>query len=456
MGSMLEAGTFRLRMQTRCSPGLVSRHSKSEPIRSHSAPPGEQNSNPPTVMLGLSALAQACERDVGGSTRGFPHALSAAKLTASHNHDLERTMPAPVFDRPPVTQVASHVVNRPVSARHGGGWQDTLHFLLGYNMPPIVSTTIEKQPSGTSADYVFAYRRTPGARALAVMVQLHEVDDGVRECTVEASVLGATTAYLPSASPEGNLRGSAKLAPPIGYWAAPKQFVDVIDVSALTVGTLYWVRVRWTDSVTLPGTKGISYLNVFEVPRATLADDTSDAGIDGGWPFAGNDLDDGTSSTLSGFERLTAEIDRARSQMRRHHQLVTIENTTDAWALGASVGTWAPVLFGRSSQPTFSMRARRLYASGTENVHQLVCRYTTQHASNGAQLRITATSRTTGTVRTATLTLPASTTFVASGTVAALIPCDGVDQEVAYSFEFQTSGAANLKLSAVDLIENEP
>lgn len=346
-------------------------------------------------------------------------------------------------------------MNRPVSARHGGGWSDTLHFLLGYNLPPIVSCTVNSTPKSSPADYVFAYRRTPGARALAVMIELHEPTVQGAECTVAATLVGGSTSYLPPGV-SGALRGVSVLAPAQGYWGDRRQLIDVIDVSGFTVGALVWIRVRWTDSGTAPGTKGVARLHAFEVPRATLADDTSDAGIDGGWPFAGNDLDDGSSSTLSGFERLTAEIDRARSQMRRHHQLVTIENTTDAWALGASVGTWAPVLFGRSSQPTFSMRARRLYTSGTENIHQLVCRYTTQDAGNGAQLRITATSRTTGTVRTATLTLPASTTFVASGTVAALIPCDGVDQEVSYSFEFQTSGAANLKLSAVDLIENEP
>lgn len=363
-------------------------------------------------------------------------------------------MPAPVLDRPPITQVASHVVNRPVSARHGGGWSDTLHFLLGYDLPPVVSCTIPNQPAGSETDYVFAYRRTPGARALAISVELHEPSSEGAECSLSATLVGGSTSYLPPGS-SGAMRGVSVLAPLAGYWGDPRQHIDVIDVSSFTVGALVWIRVRWSDSVSAPGTKGIARLHAFEVPRATLADDTSDAGIDGGWPFAGNDLDDGSSSTLSGFERLLAEVDRARSHSRRYHQLVSMETATDAWALGASVGSWSPVLFGRSSQPTFWMRARRLYTAATDNVHQLVCRYTTQHASAGAQLRITATSRTTGTVRTATLTLPASLTFAASGTVAVLIPCDGVDQEVEYSFEFQTTSGANLLLSQVALIENE-
>jgi hypothetical protein len=353
-------------------------------------------------------------------------------------------------------QLASHVVARAAAARHGRVWQDAIHHLLGYNLPPIVSCNINADAAGSSADYVFAYRRTPGARALAVVVELREPSSDAAECTILLERVAGGTHYLPDdAAANGNLRDLVPHSQPTGNWADPRQIIDVLDVSGLTVGALEWIRVRWTDSVTAPGTRGIARIHAFEVPRATLATDASDAGIDGGWPFAGNPLHDGTSSTLDGFERLLAEVDRARSLVRRHHQLVTIESTSDAWPCGSSVGGWAPVRFGRSTQPTFRLRARRLYDASVDNLHSLVCRYTTQHAKDGAQLRMTATSRGTGTVRSATLTLPPSTTFAASGTVAALIPCDGTDQEVDVVFDYQTTGAANLMLSTVDVIENE-
>lgn len=362
-------------------------------------------------------------------------------------------MPAPVPDRGAMPKLASHTVGRAVSHRHGRSWQDTIHHLLGYNLPPVVSCTISDAPSGSSADYVFAYKRTAGARALAVVVELHEPSTANAECTLALDHITSVASFLPPGT-SGNLRGTAVHSPSTGYWSDRRQLIDVVDVSALTVGALVWVRVTWTDSGTSPGTQGIARIHAFEAPRATLAVDSTDAGIDGGWPFAGNDLDDGSSSALSGFQRVLAEIDRARTTVRRHHQLVTMEGTSDSWPCGSSVGVWAAVLFGRSAQPTFRLRARRLYESTTDNVHTLLCRYTTSHAADGAQLRMTATSKTTGTVRTATITLPASTTF-ASATVAALIPCDGVDQEVDVLFDFQTTGAANLLLSCIDLVENE-
>lgn len=368
-------------------------------------------------------------------------------------------MPAPVPDRPPIAELQAFRVGRPISHRHGRIWQDTIHFLLGHNLPPIASCTMGDDPTASPCDYVFAYKRSPGCRSLAVCVELRDPDTGGDKCKVNAELLSGGTAYLPlTLASQGDLRGDRNLIPQKGLWVAHAQWIDFIDVSSLTVGALEWIRVRWTDgSGADAGTHGLYNLHVFEVPRRTLADDSSDAGIDGAWPFSGNALWDGTSSTLDGFKRVAAEIDRARALVKQHRQLVTMEAVADAWQCGASVGAFAAVMFGRTTQPGFWCRARRLYSTGTNNAIKLVCRYSTQHATAGAQLRMTATSRTTGTVVTTTLTLAATGvgTFAASGEQSGSIPCDGTDQEVRVTFDFKTDAGADLVISNISVIEDE-
>src|SRR5574343_238943 len=107
-------------------------------------------------------------------------------------------MPAYVPDRPPMTELANHRVNRPVSHRHGRAWQDALHFLLGYNLPPIISCH-QPRPDASPRDYFFAYKRTPGARALAVFVELYEPGTAGDECSVVLDLSGGGGTYLPPA-----------------------------------------------------------------------------------------------------------------------------------------------------------------------------------------------------------------------------------------------------------------
>ena len=366
-------------------------------------------------------------------------------------------MPAYVPDRPPIHELQAHRVGRPASHRHGRVWQDTVHFLLGYSLPIVASTSIATQPSASPADVVFAYKRSPGARALLVKIELHDPTTAGDSCSVNVTRVSGGTTYLPTTNPQdGDLRGLVVLAPQKGRFSDRRQYIDVLDVSGLTIGALEWIRIRWTDGPST-GTKGISKVTVFEVPRANIAVDVDDAGVDGGWPFTGNGLYDGTPSTLDGFQRLASEIDRARTMVRRHMQWLTVEALADAWQCGASVGAFAAVTFGRSTQPGFWTRARRLRTVGTNNRYKLVCRYSTDHASAGGQLRVTATSRTTATAVTTTLTLAASGvgTFVASGEQAGTIPCDGTDQDVRITFDFKTDAGANLRISEIALIEDE-
>ena len=363
-------------------------------------------------------------------------------------------MPTYVPDRPAMLQLQATQIGRPTSHRHARAWQDTLSFLLGHNLHVVASFGVSKKPTASPADVFFAYKRSPGARALMVLVELHTPTADGDTALVEVSKVGGTTDYLPAAAANGDLRGTRDLTPQFGRWADITQFGDFIDVSGLTVGALEWFRVRWTDGSN-PGSRGGSKVHVVEVPRRLLAEDSSDAGVDGGWPFTGNPIIDGSSSTLSGTVRMLSEVDRARTEFRNFRQAATVEAVADAWSCGASVGSWSPVLFGSSEQPRDYMRARRLYETTTNNKLTFLCRYTTQHATAGAQIRVVATSVTTGTVVSTTITLAASLGWSVSTETAVEIPCDGAGQEVYVVYDFQTSAGADLKLSHTALIEDE-
>lgn len=362
-------------------------------------------------------------------------------------------MPTYVPDRPATTRTSDHIVGRAVSQRHGRAWQDSLSFLLGYCLPPVVDSTLYAA-SGSPREIFIAYKRSPGARGLAIIAELHDTTSAGQQCQVLVELEGGGTAYL---GPTGPFRpGSSPIMAQAGTWTDRAQHLDVLDVSALTVGTVYWIKVTWTNT---PGTtRGLCRIKAFEVPRAALAEDSTDAGIDGGWPFAGNGLYDGSSSSLSGFKRFAAEILRARDEIRRHMQCVTLASngTTgnpQSWILPSHPTTFTAALFNRTVQPGFWFRVRRKYETTTAHRHGFLCRYRT--VGTTAEIKVTATSRTTGTVATVTVALPASATYVASTLAYIDVPCDGTDQDVRVTMEYRTANNTDLHLSQFVLFEDD-
>lgn len=362
-------------------------------------------------------------------------------------------MPTYVPDRPATTRTSDHIVGRAVSQRHGRAWQDSLSFLLGYCLPPVVDSTLYAA-TGSPREIFIAYKRSPGARGLAVIAELHDTTNAGQSCQVLVELEGGGTAYL---GPTGPFRpGSSPIMAQAGTWTDRAQHLDVLDVSALTVGTVYWIKVTWTNT---PGTtRGLCRIKAFEVPRAALAEDATDAGIDGGWPFAGNGLYDGSSSSLSGFKRFAGEILRARDEIRRHMQCVTLASNgtslnPQSWILPSHPTTFTAALFNRTVQPGFWFRVRRKFETTTPHRHGFLCRYRT--VGTTAEIRVTATSRTTGTVATVTVALPASATYVASTLAYIDIPCDGTDQDVRVTMEYRTANGTDLHLSQFVLFEDD-
>lgn len=358
---------------------------------------------------------------------------------------------------PAVLDLQSTRTGRPVSHRHGRAWQDSLHFLLGHCTRRVVSCTVGSTTT-SPANYRFAYKRSPGALGLLVAVELWGGNTDGSLSTVVATLVSGGTTYLPSTG-DGVLRsGSPTIGQRSGYWGDVTQFADVIDVSGLTAGSLEWVNLAWTYSAG-SGTTSIRQIHAIEVPRRDVAVSSTDAGVDGAWPFVGNYLWDGTTSTGDGFVRLAYEIERSRNKRYWHAQVCRPDVLADSFFLGASVGVFAAVklLSATATQTTFDVRTRRLYTSATSNAVGFVCRYSTNHATAGAQIKVTATSRTTGTTSTATFTLAASGvgTFVSLAEQAFTLPTDGDEQECTVVFEFKTDAGASLYLSQIGLIEAE-
>ncbi len=146
-------------------------------------------------------------------------------------------MPTYVPDRPAMLQLQATQIGRPTSHRHARAWQDTLSFLLGHNLHVVASFGVSKKPTASPADVFFAYKRSPGARALMVLVELHTPTADGDTAIIELSKVGGTTTYLGAT---GDLRNVRDLTPQFGRWADITQFGDFIDVSGLTVGALEW------------------------------------------------------------------------------------------------------------------------------------------------------------------------------------------------------------------------
>lgn len=180
-----------------------------------------------------------------------------------------------------MTQLSDHAVGLPVSHRHGMSWRDTLNFLNGYVLQSVVSCNL-KQASGSPRSYTFAYRRSPGCRALAIFAELHDATGGAN-CGVSTSRSGGAVSFLPDSNPaNGPFRGMGSQILPAqnSYITDRTQYQDVIDVSGLTPGVLEWITLTWTDGPTV-GTHGLCRIHAFEVPRRDIAVDSADAGVDG-------------------------------------------------------------------------------------------------------------------------------------------------------------------------------
>lgn len=370
-------------------------------------------------------------------------------------------MSTPVPDHPEAAQLRRFGVGRPVSTAHGRRWAQELAYLLAYNVPSVYSGVVTGDDTGIGAHGThLAYRRSPGVRVLYVGVELANGPPG-----------SYTTGYVQGV-PTGNVDvfvngsafGGGALESGLGDISNPIQaphfsvrnppiYEAYLDVSALSTAAVQRLTFSWGTS---SSHSGIYRLHVAEVPLLDVDPNgapTTEPGISASWATPEGRLVDSTPDQGEGFERIYAQLDAARSQVRRHLQVVTPEVAGSAAytmmrpANATLVGNlaWRGTA-GLTAQRKFFMRARRLYAATVGNAYTVWLRY---QAPAGGTFRVLANGVATD------LTLPTAATYGQfSGAVS--IPCNGTDQDV--ELEFLAANASTtdpLLISTIALVENE-
>lgn len=369
-------------------------------------------------------------------------------------------MASPIPQRPTPSQLASRRVGAPLSAAHGRRWAQEANFNRAFAVPSVATIYVpEAHVCGTSQDYAFLYRRTPGVQVLRIGVRLHPYNASGTIGTALSGRLQVFYGTSPASLTQATLAGQGELSA-FGsetQVALPSRVVRVhddhvcdVDVSGFSTSSTYVVIVRFRPNAT-GQTNGISTINAIEVPLADTtptADplSTGEPGLNEAEPDVRNRVYAGSATSVGGMARLVSEMDRARSSVRRHMQVglpldfpATRNNTVNgALNWGTSNGV------GSTYDPYFRMRARRLYEAGSTNRYRFWALYRfdpTYSGLAGAFATVEASTLTTGgaTTQTATAALADTGTAWALTSATIDVPTDGTNQLVDVRFSAATA-----------------
>lgn len=353
----------------------------------------------------------------------------------------------------PNPQLERLFVGTPISAGSAGQrWNNDLLLLLAYCQPPIAQNTIEVvSPSKTlnTYDLKFSYTRSPGCQAVLFEVELWDTTGDDPSCTITITATSMT--WLDA----NGLDGSDLRASTSSTLRPGTPIRGIANVTGLTVGTATSINVTWDDDL---NSLGIRSVRIHELPMGAVnpvAAPTTEVGLDGDWPYAGNPLWDGATNAASGFTRLVDQLDKARSQVRRHWQISAPLVTNYCWLTTANVSgalNWS--VGGTATQdPYWTIRPRRLYTVNDANNYTIRVWYRTSVATAGhdGELKVRADNGTSNV--TATLTLAATTTWtLATSTIA--IPTDEEECSIRIRGHIVTA-TETLYIAHVALIEAE-
>lgn len=329
-------------------------------------------------------------------------------------------------------------------------------FLLGRNKAIVGNVSGLPRANGTVS---FWWLKEPGDKALLVRVLMHRGAAAGARATVASSI--RTTAGVDTGA--GTLSGTTTRhgIEPIECsrtdLRVPSPHERVFDVSSLTVGTRYEIRVTTASS---SGTaQGIHSLDVYAIPRDAMNPQSSpstEPGVSPPFVMARNPIFAGSASTAGdagqGTERLVHVMDQVRSQTRRYPlQIATIQSTTHAWSrTNVAFGDLDWKFAGGAGVPRFTTRAKKLYAAGTDNALQASVLYSTSSGAATGTLRLTRESD----GATYDVTLPGSTSFTnATGSV--FLETGGAEGEDSWTLTGKAT-AGTLYIAGIALYDNEP
>lgn len=341
--------------------------------------------------------------------------------------------------------LASVEVARPVSGpSHAGRLANDTLFLLGYCVEPVASLTLPRSTTSGNTAHV-AYWRSPYTQLVKVTFELWR-SGSTDSVVVTARLNGTAVSLLYSRITNGV---TALPCPPSNRLAL-STYTFFLDVTGLTAGVAADLSLQWTSVV---GGAGISKVTVHEVPLAdsdTADAPTTEPSLNGAWALPPNTITDGTASTPTGLVRFEAQLDLARTGMRLHRQVATLESTALAWQTTSTTQaafTYPSIAGGY--EPRLALRAQRYYDTATPEPDVLTCRYL---AAAGGKL--VATINGVG----VPFTLPASASWAQLAPAALGVPTSTTDQEIAgITFEGLTNNAGSpLYVSQVALATAQP
>lgn len=359
-------------------------------------------------------------------------------------------MPVNVPQQPGPQRLRSMAVANPISAGHGDRWAQCLNYLLAYCVEAVGSSYVSADIGGIGHTnrVSYLYSRSPGVKVLLVAVRLADANPGTR-IKVTVSLPGAVwvTGQI------NGLDGSVDLSPPDGLSVRVNPIIGLLDVSGVTANIIKELRFDYSETT---AGQGLQWVHAAEVPLADL-DPLSYPLIEVGAiePTTRDRIVDGSASVGQGFDRVISQLDLARTQVKRHMQLATVQDTSLSWfttSLTNQSINWRQV--GGSYDIVFRSRVRRLYDINSSNQMTWGVIYRTTDAITGGVAYLKVTPVGLGST-TYTLTLPATTTWtIASMSVAA--PVNGTSQVC----EFNVHGLINtspktLYLATSAIIENE-
>jgi hypothetical protein len=367
-------------------------------------------------------------------------------------------MPSPVPTSPaPLPRPSRLQVGSPISAGNAGQrWSSDLAFLLGHCVQPIVACALPPGAKSGSHEIAITYVRGPAVQVLVLSLELHPratFSTGVYgTCNVNVQVNGVNASFVGRAN---GLDGSEALQIPRFGYRRPRPIRAYLDVSGLTVGNTSTVTLQFTD---VDSSEGIGSVSLSECPIAVaspVTDPTGEVGIDGDWPVGGNPLWDGGASDPSGFPRLVSQLGKARNKVRRHVQLVTLQDTSYCWSTTATSSgalNWRLGSGGSGTQdPVFTIRPRRLYTVNDANNYKVHYWYRTNAAHDGELTFHTDNGSTPAADTTASL--GASTSWVRDS-VSVDIPTDADTCTVRVRGRTLTAGGV-LYLAGICFVEDE-
>ena len=310
-------------------------------------------------------------------------------------------MPTPTSPTASAGLLSNYLVGRPVARAHGIARCNDLTFLLAKAGGQVVHDAEMRSPANVSSpvEVPVQYCRTPGARVVLVEVWLFGTTTAARG-TVSVAVSAGSLSWIN----QGGLDGSTVLyAPNVDApTSADGPIRALLDVTAVTVGTIVDLTFTVTNTAAMPGMR---HLTLTEIPLPAVdpvGSPSTEVGFDGTWPGPRNRIVDGTASTSRGIARLAAEMLRARRIRRQVIQITTHDDIQALW--NTNSGSLVNV---HGTDITFRVRAQRYYATSSPEPCTFRGIYRTTDGTTTGELRITDGTNTT------TLTLPASTSRTA-------------------------------------------